>query len=109
MFEYYLDHFSSVKVIKDGQVEFDDEESSDERTIEENITIIKDLSDRGALIHPDKWTLIPMAKYKDRIAHAIDSDDSGLIRISEVNAFTDRMPKGWSVPQWCAYAAVGTD
>ncbi|KJA23770.1 hypothetical protein HYPSUDRAFT_39609 [Hypholoma sublateritium FD-334 SS-4] len=107
LFEYYLDHFSSIKVLKDGQVEFNDEDSSDERTTEENLTIVKDLTRRGALNHPDKWTLIPMAKYKDRIAHAIDSDDSKLIRISEVNAFTDRIPKGWTVPQWCAYAAVG--
>lgn len=46
--------------------------------------------------------------YGDRISHVIDRDESGFIRISEVNAFTDRMPAGWSLPEWCAYAAVGT-
>lgn len=73
----------------------------------ENMTKVTFLSRLGVLNHVDAWTLEPMAMYGERISLSIDRDDSGFIRISEANTFTDRMPEGWSLPQWCAYAAIG--
>jgi hypothetical protein len=73
----------------------------------ENLTEVTTLTRLGVLNHIDAWTLDPIARYKERIISAIDCDGSGFIRISEINAFTDQMPEGWSLPQWCAYAALG--
>ena len=55
----------------------------------------------------DAWTLEYFVKHGQQIAIAIDSDNSGFIRISEVNAFTNRIPNGWNLPQWCAYTIAG--
>ena len=71
------------------------------------MTKVTFLSRLGVLNHVDAWALEPIAMYGERISLSIDRDDSGFIRISEANAFTDRMPEGWSLPQWCAYAAIG--
>jgi hypothetical protein len=56
----------------------------------------------------DDWTRNYIANYGLKIISAIDRDDSGFIRISEANAFTSRIPKGWSLPQWCAYTVAGS-
>ena len=79
-----------------------------EHTDDQNLTKATFISRLGVPNHPYAWTLEPIAMYGERISRVIDRDESGFIRISEVNAFTDRMPAGWSLPQWCAYAAVGT-
>lgn len=75
---------------------------------QENLTKVTFLTRLGVLNHVDAWTLEPIAMYGHRISTSIDRDESGFIRISEANAFTEQMPKGWSLPQWCAYAALGT-
>ncbi|TBU55048.1 hypothetical protein BD310DRAFT_934540 [Dichomitus squalens] len=41
------------------------------------------------------------------IAEAFDDDASGFITIAEVNQFTASRPKGWSLPHWLAYWAIG--
>jgi hypothetical protein len=55
----------------------------------------------------DSWTLEYIADFGHRIAAAIDCDNSGYIRISEANCFTEKIPQGWTLPQWCAYTAAG--
>ncbi|KAF8341559.1 uncharacterized protein EI90DRAFT_3034423, partial [Cantharellus anzutake] len=56
----------------------------------------------------DRWCL----QYLDithayPIMEAIDDDDSGYIRISEINDFTSSTPKGWTLLQWFAYWGGG--
>lgn len=96
----------SASAIKDGP-EDRLQKIEEHRDVDENLTKVTFLSRMGVLNHVDAWTLEPMAIYGDRIASSVDRDESGYIRISEVNSFTDRMPKGWTLPQWCAYAAIG--
>ncbi|KAF5321499.1 hypothetical protein D9619_000349 [Psilocybe cf. subviscida] len=57
----------------------------------------------GAFKHPQAWTLLYLFLYADKISNAIDSDNSGFIRINEVNAFTLQIPDGWTLPQWCQF------
>ena len=111
LFEYYLDHFSSQRTSQETATESNDAPRPPEEgeyTDDDNLP--KDTVSSGPKVpnHPHAWTLEPIAMYGERISRVIDRDESGFIRISEVNSFTDRMPKGWSLPQWCAYAAVGT-
>lgn len=61
----------------------------------------------GSFKHPHAWTLLYLFLYADKISNVIDSDKSGLIRISEANAFTSQIPEGWTLPQWCAYLVEG--
>ena len=61
----------------------------------------------GSLKHPHAWTLLYLFLYADKISNAFDSDKSGLIRISEANAFTSQIPDGWTLPQWCAFLVEG--
>ncbi|KAF5320976.1 hypothetical protein D9619_000354 [Psilocybe cf. subviscida] len=61
----------------------------------------------GAFKHPQAWTLLYLFLYADKISKAIDSDNSGFIRISEANVFTSQIPVGWTLPQWCAYLVEG--
>jgi hypothetical protein len=56
----------------------------------------------------DDWTLAYFAYYGQKITLAIDQDNSGFVRISEANAFTNKIPNGWSLPQWCAYTVAGS-
>ncbi|KAF9484260.1 hypothetical protein BDN70DRAFT_872756 [Pholiota conissans] len=114
LFEYYLDHFSTVRqkpkaTPAEGASEDVQHLSAEDEAelTQENLTKVTFLSRLGVLNHVDAWTLEAIAMYGHRISSAIDRDDSGFIRISEANIFTDRMPKGWSLPQWCAYAALG--
>ncbi|KJA23768.1 hypothetical protein HYPSUDRAFT_1079957 [Hypholoma sublateritium FD-334 SS-4] len=112
LFEYYLDHFSSLKEvaadIENGpESQLQKLKEGRRAKVYENLTKVTFLSRMGVLNHVDAWTLEPMAMYGDRIANSVDRDESGYIRISEVNSFTDRMPEGWTLPQWCAYAAIG--
>ncbi|KAF8894834.1 hypothetical protein BD779DRAFT_1797749 [Infundibulicybe gibba] len=63
---------------------------------------------RGApTLRNDLWTLQYFSTHAREISNAIDSDKSGFIRISEANAFASKTPDGWSLPQWCCYAALG--
>ncbi|KJA15492.1 hypothetical protein HYPSUDRAFT_149043, partial [Hypholoma sublateritium FD-334 SS-4] len=56
----------------------------------------------------DKWTLAYInAAYVQPILEAFDDDGTGFISIKEVNNFTESCPKGWSLPHWIAYWAVG--
>ncbi|KJA23767.1 hypothetical protein HYPSUDRAFT_66143 [Hypholoma sublateritium FD-334 SS-4] len=110
LFEYYLDHFSSLRHVPNeitGEFEHKIGPSEEGEHVGENMTKVTFLSRLGVLNHVDAWTLEPMAIYGERVSLSIDRDDSGFIRISEANTFTDRMPEGWSLPQWCAYAAIG--
>ena len=56
----------------------------------------------------DGWTVEYIANFGNRITAAIDCDNSGFIRISEANTFTEQIPQGWTLPQWCAYTAAGS-
>ena len=56
----------------------------------------------------DGWTMEYIANFGNRITTAIDCDNSGFIRISEANTFTEQIPQGWTLPQWCAYTAAGS-
>jgi hypothetical protein len=38
--------------------------------------------------------------YMKQLSEAFDDDDSGFIRISEVNDLIRRKPEGWSLLQW---------
>ncbi|KJA15486.1 hypothetical protein HYPSUDRAFT_58773 [Hypholoma sublateritium FD-334 SS-4] len=56
----------------------------------------------------NKWTLAYInAAYVQPILEAFDDDGTGFISIKEVNNFTESCPKGWSLPHWIAYWAVG--
>jgi len=120
LFEYYLDRFSNTT--NRGYVQSSLGELSGERDLNEsNMTATLDTmrtmsmtmsrpniwSKTLAFNHPDAWTLEYIALNSESIATAIDRDKSGYIRISEVNAFTDQIPTGWNLPQWCAYVAAG--
>lgn len=81
LYEYYLDYYSApAKRL--------DEDGVDAR-------------------YQDKWTLDYLSVFGEEICKAVDTDGSGYIRISEVNAFTDQIPIGWTFPQWCVYQALG--
>ncbi|RXW24392.1 hypothetical protein EST38_g1492 [Candolleomyces aberdarensis] len=82
--EYYLDRFS-VK-LPSGE----DGEAQNAQKREE-----------------DQWTLEYLGIYAQDICQAVDRDLSGYIRISEVNAFTDEIPEGWTFTQWCVYQGIG--
>jgi len=56
----------------------------------------------------DAWTLEYIVNHGKKMAIAIDSDNSGFIRISEANAFANKIPNGWSLSQWCAYTVAGS-
>ncbi|KAF9563209.1 hypothetical protein CPC08DRAFT_760974 [Agrocybe pediades] len=113
LFEYYLDQFSTTTrhVYSDQVSEIN--EASMPATLDAiraiSVTTSKHniWSKTAALNHPDGWTLEYIALYGERIGTAIDADKSGYIRISEVNTLTDEIPKGWNLPQWCAYLAAG--
>lgn len=82
--EYYLDRFSAKLLGVPGE-----EASSTQKRDE------------------DQWTLEYLGPYSQEICEAIDRDLSGYIRISEVNAFTNEIPEGWTFPQWCVYQGIG--
>jgi hypothetical protein len=89
LYEYYLDLFSASRI----------------RTIDSDSEANKE---RRNSSKADAWTLDYINNYGQKIALAIDRDGSGFIRISEANVFTNRIPKGWSLPQWCAYTVAGS-
>jgi len=89
LYEYYLDLFSASRI----------------KTLESDSEVNKEGQNSSKA---DAWTLDYINNYGQRIALAIDRDWSGFIRISEANAFTNRIPKGWSLPQWCAYTVAGS-
>jgi len=77
-----------------------------------NIEETQDLQNSGiqaGALHKDFWTLdyFNIAAYSQRIQLAFDDDNSGFVRISEVNAFARSIPPGFNLAQWCAYHAVG--
>jgi hypothetical protein len=89
LFEYYLDRFSASRIIS---LNSDPEANKEHRNSSK----------------ADAWTLEYIATHGQQIAIAIDGDNSGFIRISEANAFTNRIPNGWSLSQWCAYTIAGS-
>ncbi|KAH9481745.1 hypothetical protein JR316_0006272 [Psilocybe cubensis] len=119
LFEFYLDRFSSKHAIPTGPIFKDGEPTSDAHqkgtldwfkqmfAISVSAPKFSFLSKLGAINHPDAWTLEYIALHGEQITKTIDSDDSGFIRISEANAFAQQCPRGWSLPQWCAYSAAG--
>ncbi|PPQ83090.1 hypothetical protein CVT25_003794 [Psilocybe cyanescens] len=112
IFEFYLDRFSGKYVDKTGpgaEEEHGVDSGLDGQTVSNSGSAprFSFLSRLGAVNHPDSWTLEYIALYGNNITQAIDSDNSGFIRISEANAFTQAIPKGWNLPQWCAYCAAG--
>ncbi|KIM37236.1 hypothetical protein M413DRAFT_448725 [Hebeloma cylindrosporum] len=88
LFEYYLDHFSASRRI----------------TLNSNPEVSEEQKNAS---NSDEWTLEYIAAHGQQIAIAVDRDNSGFIRISEANAFTKKIPNGWSLPQWCAYTVAG--
>uniref|UniRef100_A0A8H7Y3G6 ZZ-type domain-containing protein n=1 Tax=Psilocybe cubensis TaxID=181762 RepID=A0A8H7Y3G6_PSICU len=119
LFEFYLDQFSSHKpthnfIFPDNQTDDTvqlekDREETLKKLLFSSTSVPKFtfLSRLGALTHPDAWTLEYIALHGHHITRAIDNDCSGFIRISEANSFTQQIPKGWTLPQWCAYSAAG--
>ncbi|KAJ3509167.1 hypothetical protein NLJ89_g5363 [Agrocybe chaxingu] len=92
LFEYYLDKVSS----------YDHKQASGAR----DPTSLPPPADATKTIaFPRGQEFI--SAYGPRISKAIDCDDSGFIRISEANEFTSKIPKGWNLPQWCAYHTIG--
>jgi len=89
LYEYYLDFFRASRI----------------STLDSNSEANKE---RRNSSKADAWTLDYFANYGYKIALAIDRDNSGFVRISEANAFTDGIPNGWSLPQWCAYTVAGS-
>ncbi|KAF8341567.1 uncharacterized protein EI90DRAFT_1754640 [Cantharellus anzutake] len=56
----------------------------------------------------DKWCLQYLnITHAYPIMEAIDDDDSGYIRTSEINDFTSSTPMGWTLLQWFAYWGGG--
>lgn len=52
----------------------------------------------------DKWCLRYLSiQYLPSITEVFDDDGSGFIKVSEVNSFTDEIPKDWSLLKWIAY------
>ncbi|KAJ3559202.1 hypothetical protein NM688_g482 [Phlebia brevispora] len=65
--------------------------------------------DKGVLPQEQAWTLYFLGKiiFYPAITEGIDEDSSGYISVHEVNEFVGSKPKGWSVPEWFAFWAVG--
>jgi len=63
----------------------------------------------GTIPHKDAWALdyFNIEAYSRRIQLAFDDDDSGFVRISEVNVFARSIHNGFNLAQWCAYRAAG--
>ncbi|KAE9390092.1 hypothetical protein BT96DRAFT_1024724 [Gymnopus androsaceus JB14] len=59
--------------------------------------------------HPDQWALkfTGRAIFQPTIGDAIDSDGSGYVSIDEINRFTARIPRNWTLPIFLAHAAAG--
>ncbi|KAI0041239.1 hypothetical protein FA95DRAFT_714838 [Auriscalpium vulgare] len=71
---------------------------SSERTMTEDERKLQD----------DKWCLRFLGvEYEAPVLEAFDTDNSGFIRISEVNEFTNSIPDEWSLLQAVAYWAQG--
>ncbi|TFK23223.1 hypothetical protein FA15DRAFT_705679 [Coprinopsis marcescibilis] len=96
LYEYYLDHFHSQA----SPLTAPTIENMDGGPFSGNSEMLQKRRE-------DIWTLEYLANYGKEISVAVDKDQSGFIRISEVNAFTKQIPMGWSLPTWCAYVAVG--
>lgn len=121
LFEFYLDRFAShttlhqsqqsVKHEMEGEASRKNSDKTFKRFVSSSSSSVAPksgfLSRLGALNHPDSWTLEYIALHGHNITRAINDDDSGFILIDEVNAFTQQIPKGWTLPQWCAYYAAG--
>ncbi|KAH9481747.1 hypothetical protein JR316_0006274 [Psilocybe cubensis] len=110
VFEFYLDRFSGKKHVDkpDGEQHQEDSDTEEKQIVKYgSAPKFSFLSRLGSINHPDSWTLEYIAAYGENITQAIDNDNSGFIRISEANAFSQAIPKGWNLPQWCAYCAAG--
>ncbi len=56
----------------------------------------------------DKWCLQYLnVSHAYSVMEAIDDDDSGYIRASEINDFTSAIPTNWTLLQWLAFWARG--
>ncbi|KAH8835670.1 hypothetical protein DL96DRAFT_1702640 [Flagelloscypha sp. PMI_526] len=56
----------------------------------------------------DRWALSYInVAHVQAIQENVDDDVTGFITIQEVNNFVSDRPKGWSLPYWLAYWAVG--
>jgi len=97
LFEYFRDRLSAARK-NDANEKVQATSSPDE----------PDRSSSAIQKSDDGWTLEYIANFGHRISAAIDCDNSGFIRISEANTFTEQMPHGWTLPQWCAYTAAGS-
>jgi len=98
LFEYFRDRLSAARMNDTNEI-VQATSSTDEPLADTSSAVQK--SDDG-------WTLEYIANFGYRISAAIDCDNSGFIRISEANTFTEQMPQGWTLPQWCAYTAAGS-
>jgi len=102
LLEYYFDKVSSFER---NQPEQDSGTPNPQAT--RTISSQNEVQRLRHVQHPDSWTLEYISAHGARIAAAIDIDNSGFIRISEANTFTEQIPQGWNLPQWCAYNAIG--
>ena len=113
LFEYYLDKFSAQpKREQTTEAKVEDEKPGNEALGQVESPTPSVPHSRfslrlSSLNHPDAWTLECIALNGHQITTAIDTDNSGFIRISEANQFTEQIPKEWNLPQWCAYVAAG--
>ncbi|KAK7017326.1 hypothetical protein R3P38DRAFT_3561155 [Favolaschia claudopus] len=60
---------------------------------------------------PDDWMTsylqVKRLRYLEQNPEALDPDSSGFTTISEVNAFSQARPEGWSFQHWVSYWAIG--
>ena len=111
LFEYYLDKFSATQPKREQTT---DAKLEDEKPTLDPLQLSTAsvphsgfFSRLSSFNHPDAWTLESIALNGHQIAAAIDTDNSGFIRISEANQFSQEIPNEWNLPQWCAYVAAG--
>ncbi|KAJ3965956.1 hypothetical protein EV361DRAFT_872790 [Lentinula raphanica] len=72
---------------------------------------LSDINKENKTVHVpevDQWAINYLdISHVQSILEAIDDDGTGFITIKEVNKFALSRPKGWSLPVWIAYWAVG--
>lgn len=116
LFEYYLDKFSAAqpKCEETTEAKVEDEtRKPGNEALDQVGSLTASVPHSGfssrlsSLNHPDAWTLECIALNGHQITTAIDTDNSGFIRINEANQFAEQIPKEWNLPQWCAYVAAG--
>ncbi|KAE9402429.1 hypothetical protein BT96DRAFT_855748 [Gymnopus androsaceus JB14] len=97
--EFYFDRFSTY--IHHDESNFTTSTDDPDGSFDGQLIAVERIED-------DEWCLQYLAaKYERQILEVFDSDNSGFIRISEVNDFTKTLPEGWTMLQALSYCAQG--